>query len=254
MRVETLEAEIKIRLARAREDEGIALSGLRGLVADPDADTEEGPLTAVDYPLAGVGGYVKDSSTLRPELRAAREGVAALDEQARLEKARWLPDFALFGGASVTGAQGVDDPPSALAWDPFNTARAEIALVMRWNVDPAAQIARVERTQAERARGAALLEAVGSQGEFAVRQAYQQARGAKERLEAARQGEKSARGWVASVMQADAIGTTSTRDMADAYLAYFMLKGRVLESTYDWNLAVFALKRAVGSLVSRRHP
>jgi outer membrane protein TolC len=73
---------------------------------------------------------------------------------------------------------------------------------------------------------------------------------AKVRLDAARLGEKSARGWVASVAQADAVGTASTRDLADAYLAYFTLRSRTIESTYEWNFAIAALGRATGTLLS----
>jgi outer membrane protein TolC len=85
-----------------------------------------------------------------------------------------------------------------------------------------------------------------------VRDAHSRAREAKLRLEAALQGEKSARGWVASVMQADAVGTASARDLADAYLAYFTLHSRVLQSTYEWNVALAALERGTGELSSLR--
>jgi outer membrane protein TolC len=84
--------------------------------------------------------------------------------------------------------------------------------------------------------------------EFAVRDAYNRAKEAGARLDTARQGEKSARGWVASVLQADAVGTASARDLADAYLAYFTLRGRVLSSAYEWNVALAALARASGQL------
>ena len=77
-------------------------------------------------------------------------------------------------------------------------------------------------------------------------QAHTHAVEARARLASAREGEKNARGWVASVIQADAIGTTSARDLADAYLAYFTLHARLLQSTYDWNVAVMTLQRSIG--------
>ena len=40
----------------------------------------------------------------------------------------------------------------------------------------------------------------------------------------------------------------SARDLADAYLAYFTLHSRVLQSAYEWNVALAALARATGDL------
>ena len=156
----------------------------------------------------------------------------------------------MVGGASIARAQGVDDPPSAFANDPFNATRAELALALRWNIEPAMQAARVDRTRAELTRGQELARAARVGVEFAVRDAYNRAEQAAARLEAARLGEKSARGWVASVLQADAVGTASSRDLADAYLAYFTLHSRVLQSAYEWNVALAALARATGELSS----
>ena len=120
------------------------------------------------------------------------------------------------------------------------------ALVLRWTLDPVSQAARTARASAELERGKALQSAAERATNFAVLQAYTRVSEAKKRLEAAREGEKSARGWVASVLQADAIGTASARDIADAYLAYFTLHGRLLQSIYDFNVAIFSLRRAFG--------
>ena len=84
-----------------------------------------------------------------------------------------------------------------------------------------------------------------------MRDAYNKAREAGARMDTARQGEKSARGWVASVLQADAVGTASSKDLADAYLAYFTLHSRVLQSAYEWNVALAALSRATGTLTTK---
>jgi outer membrane protein TolC len=95
-----------------------------------------------------------------------------------------------------------------------------------------------------------MLEVAERAAEFKVREAHQQALEARARLDAARLGAKSARGWLASVAQADAVGAASTRDLADAYLAYFTLQSRTIESTYEWNVAIAALGRATGTLLS----
>jgi outer membrane protein TolC len=246
LRLDTFEAEVALRLSEAREGEALALLALRTLVGDSEADTDQAPLEPLTFTLGDAKNYVARARSARPELRAAREGVAALEGMSRLERARWLPDFLLVGGVNVARAQGVDQTPSAFANDPYNNTTGEVALVMKWSVDPGGQIARVERADSELERARALLDAAGRAGGAAVLQAHTHAVEARARLASAREGEKNARGWVASVIQADAIGTTSAQDLADAYLAYFTLHARMLQSTYDWNVAVMTLKRSIG--------
>ncbi len=249
LRLSTFAAEIQVRLSQAREKGGIALAGLRGLVGDAEADTEQEPFEAVEIELTRVDSHLARARERRAEWRAARAGVQALGARTKLEQARFWPDLLGVGAVSFTRATSVDDPPSAFANDPFNAERAEVALLLRWTFD-VAQWARVDGARAEQARGGALLEAAEAQAEFKVQEAYQQAREARARLEAARLGERSARGWVASVAQADAVGVVSARDFADAYLAYFTLRSRTLESVYEWNFAIAALGRATGTLLT----
>ena len=246
LRLETFQAEVALRMSEAREGEAMALLALRTLVGDAEADTDGSPLEPLAFPLSDPKNYVARARSGRPELRAAREGVAALEGVSRMEQAKWLPDFSLVGGFNVARAQGVDQTPSAFANDPFNTTTGEVALVMNWSLDPGGQLARVDRADSELGRARALLDAASRAGGAAALQAHTHAIEARARLDSAREGEKNARGWVASVMQADVIGTTSAKDLADAYIAYFTLHGRLLQSTYDWNVAVMSLQRSVG--------
>jgi outer membrane protein, multidrug efflux system len=250
LRIEAFETELTLRLSEARERETTALEGLRALCADREVDIAESTLVATEQELGNPENHRQAAQTHSPELQAAQYGVAALSRKSDLERARWWPDLLVMGGASIARAQGVDDPPSAFANDPFNATRAELALVLRWNIEPAMQAARVERVTAEQTRGRELAKAAHVAVEFAVRDAYNRAEQAGARLTAAREGEKSARGWVTSVLSADAVGTASARDMADAYLAFFTLHSRVLQSTYEWNVALVTLARATGQLSS----
>lgn len=250
LRIEAFETEVVLRLSEAREREATALEGLRALCADREVDIADATLAATEKQIGKAEDHWQAAQSRSPELRAAKFGVAALQHRHALEQARWWPDLLVMGGATIARAQGVDDPPSAFANDPFNATRAELALVMRWTLEPAMQAARVDRTEAEQVRGQELARAARLAVEFAVRDAYNRAEQAGARLDAARQGEKSARGWVASVLQADAVGTASARDLADAYLAYFTLHSRVLQSAYEWNVALAALARASGELAN----
>jgi outer membrane protein TolC len=246
LRLETFEAEVVARLSEAREGSTTALLALRALVGDPTADIDAAPLAPFEGESRDLSTDAARAGSLRPELRAARYGVAALEGAKRMELSRYLPDLLLTGGVNWARAGGVDDPPSAFANDPFNTTTAHAAVVLRWSLEPAVQAARVARAQAELGRGRALLGATQRAATFAVEQAASRLVEIGVRLQAARDGEKSARGWVLSVIQADAVGASSPKDLADAYLAYFALQGRRLQGTHDFNLAVLALRRAIG--------
>jgi outer membrane protein TolC len=246
LRLAAFESEIVARLSEAREGGRSALLALRGLVGDASADIDAEPLQPFELKPRDTSSDTTRAGRLRPELRAAQHGVEALEGAKRMELARLLPDLLLTGGVNWARAGGVDDPPSAFANDPFNTTTAQAALVLRWSLEPAVQAARVARARAELDRGRALLDATGRAAAFAVQQAESRLVEVDVRLRAASEGEKSARGWVLSVIQADAIGAMSPKDLADAYLTYFTLKGRRLQSTHDFNLAVLALRRAIG--------
>jgi outer membrane protein TolC len=246
LRLETFQAEIATRLSEAHESEATSLFALRALVGNPQADTESSPFAALSFQPDRAETYTERARTHRPELRAAKEGALALESVERLERARFMPDLLATAGVNWARAAGVDDPPSAFANDPFNTTTAHVALLLRWTLDPVSQAARLAAADAEVARARALVTAAGQAATFAVLQAHTRVVEAHKRLEAAVGGERSARGWVLSVLQADALGTASARDLADAYLAYFTLRGRVLQSTFDFNLAVVVLRGAIG--------
>lgn len=246
LRLQTFTAELASRRSEAREAEATALAGLRALVGDPEVDTLGNDLEPLEVDIDQARAYLERAQHLRPETLAAEHGVSALEGLRDLERAKLLPDLAVVGGATWSRAGGVEDPHNAFAYDPFNLTTGYAALVLRWNIEPATQFARLAQANAQVERGRDLLAAARRAGDFAVLQAYSRAVEAKSRLDSANSGEKSARGWVASVMQADAIGTVSSRDMADAYLAYFTIHSSVLQSTYDYDLAVLALRRAIG--------
>ena len=51
---------------------------------------------------------------------------------------------------------------------------------------------------------------------------------------------------MASVLQAQAIGTGEAKDLADAYIAWFQMRARWVQAVYQWNVAVVRLGRASG--------
>ncbi|RMH37690.1 MAG: TolC family protein [Deltaproteobacteria bacterium] len=248
-RLEVLAAEVDTRLATAREREAVALAGLRALVADPRADVDDEPLEALAFDAGNADAAATRARAAQPEVRTAAATAALAEDAARGERARYFPDLVLIGGVAVARATSVDNPPSAFANDPYNTTSAGLGLGLRWAIDPFAQPARVRRAEARARRARWLAEVARQRADYAARAAYEALARAGERVDIARAGERSARAWLASALQSDAVGAIDAKDLADAYLAYFTARGRTLEALHAWNVAVFELQRATGAPV-----
>jgi len=251
LRLETLLAEVESRLLDARAAEANALAGVRLAVNDQHVDIDQEALEPVKFALySDPSRYLSRARLHHPQVEQARAGLAALRALETFESRKWLPDLAVVAGVNFAAASDIQNAPSAFYYDPYNTLGAGISLVLRWKIEPLVRRARVRRARANTRRASAMLEGAILATDLAVRRAHTRAEQAQKRLVVARRGEKSAKGWVASVLQAEAIGVISAKDTADAYVAYFTARARVLQSLYDWNLAVVNLRRVVGEFAA----
>lgn len=241
-RIQTLQAEVNSRIADAVHAKSIALSSLAALIGDESATIKGGLLEPRVYELAGADAPLPAD----PRLRAAQFAAKAYGALETLEGRSYVPDFALVGGLNVARAQGVEDPPGVFANDPFNRTSAYVALAASWKFAPVSQSARVRQKRAKKREALANVEAADRLSQLERKTAEAQALLAQSKLNALKDGERAGRAWVASVLQAEAIGAASAKDLADAYLAHFTVRAQVLESTYAWNLAVIELRRQAG--------
>lgn len=247
-RIQALQAEVRARIADAKHGKHIALASMRALLGDESVTLGKTLLEPIVYTLPSKS----PSADRDPRLRAAEHAVQAQVALENLEKRNFLPDLAIVGGANLARAQGVDDPPGAFANDPFNTSSVYVALSARWQLAPWVQAAKTRQQHAKRREAVATAEAARRQAKLDTSTAMAKAVLAKDRLAALEDGERAGKAWVASVLQADAIGGASAKDLADAYLAYFSARANVLESIHKWNIAVFELRRQAGEFAPSR--
>ncbi len=247
LRITVLVAEVKVQRADALAAERQALAGLRALTGIPDADVDEEPFEALEFKLpAEVTGAA------RPQARAAREGARAADELVEFTEGGYYPDLSLAGRAWISGAQGVEDPPSAFAYDPYNRWGAELALVSTWTVEPWAVHARVEKARADARRAHALSDLAAAGARYEGDLVLGEAIAAKTKLDAATEGEKAGRAWVVTLVQADAIGAVEAKEFADAYIAWFRMRANWAQSAFQWNVSLARLGRASGEYRAKR--
>ncbi|HEX2688269.1 MAG TPA: TolC family protein [Kofleriaceae bacterium] len=247
-RVAVLLAEAKVQRAEAQEAEAGALAGLRALTGIRDADTDDAELAAIDRAVP-----TRAASDRRPQAVAAQIGARAADELAKMAQRQYYPDLAVVASGVIADAQGAQDPPSAFANDPYNRSGAGAVVGLSWTLEPWTVAARVQRARAEahKAHAQAELAAIGAR--YDADSALANATASHDKVIAAAEGERAARTWLASVLQAEAIGTAESKDLADAYIAWFQMRARWAQAVFQWNVAVVRLDRAAGEFHAGGH-
>ncbi len=246
-RIEILVAEAQLQRADATAGERQALAGLRAITGIADADIGDEALEAVPFALPATS-----TGDRRPQALAAREGARAADALAAFTAGAYYPDLSLVGRVFAARAQGVTDPPSIFANDPYNGQGVNAVLQLSWTLEPWSVRARVQRAHAEARRARALSELAAAGAQYDAATALAEAGSAKSKLEAAARGEKAGRAWIVSLLQADAIGTVEAKDFADAYLAWFRMRASWAQAAFQWNVAVTRLARANGEFRAKR--
>ena len=240
-RVAVLLAEARVQRAEAAESEAEALAGLRALTGLPDADLDDAQLVAIERALPK-----RASDEHRPQTIAARAGAVAADELAGMAESQYYPDLAVVASGVAAAAQGVDVPLSAFSNNPYNRYGVGAVIGLSWTGEwwtTAARVAKA-RADARKAHVQSDLAAIGARLDADT--ALADAAAAHDKVAAAGQGEQAARTWLASVLQAAAIGTAESRDLADAYIAWFQMRARWAQAVFQWNVAVVRLDRAAG--------
>ncbi|MFT3698530.1 MAG: TolC family protein [Kofleriaceae bacterium] len=247
-RVAVLLATAKAQRADAAQGEAQALAGLRAITGTADADIDDKELVQIEHALPASKDLGVDH---RPQRVAAKSGATAADELAKQEEANYLPDIALVGSALIARAQGVDDPPSVFANDPYNREGAGLVLGLQWTVEPWNVKARADRARAEAHKMHAQAELADIGARYDGETALAEAIAARDKVTATAEGEKAARAWLASVLQNEAIGTAESRDLVDAYVAWFQLRAQWAAAVVNFNVAVVHLGRATGEFRAR---
>nr|WP_228530940.1 MULTISPECIES: TolC family protein [Myxococcaceae] len=245
-RLRVLQTEAAGRLAEARKLEAVALAGVRFLAGDDKVDVDEKPLEALPGRLPQLA-HAESESSGRPDVRAAQYAAKAAEGLSDVERARLLPDLAVVAQGAFARAAGAENPHNAYFADPFNTTSVGAGLALRWTIDPATRLARLRGAEADAARARTGAGLAASAAQLAARAAWADAQDALGRREAAIAGEAEARAWLVSSLQAEAAGLVDTKDIGDSLTAWFGQRARLAQATFDWDIAVFTLMRAMGA-------
>jgi outer membrane protein TolC len=240
-------AELTARRGEARQQERIALAGLRFYTGvQTGFDIVDRPLEKVAHTLGPLARYLGAARLHRPEVNMARAGVLAREAQVDLERARYFPDLGLGLSAKWARAPEIDDQVNPFVRDDANFFRYGAALVLRWKMDffpTAARVAQAEaQLEEQRATERFALGGVGVE----VETAFEEAKAAEQRLDAYRDATRFAKQWLVKVQQGIDVGTFEDEDIVDPAKEYALKKFALMTATFDYNVALSKLAAATG--------
>jgi outer membrane protein TolC len=254
LRLKVMRADVDARTLEAEKLLATAQGGLRALLgpeAPADLDVDSDPLEPPEVPERPLLQYEEQARLSRPEVLALNHLVNSKRALADLERRKQYPDFVLIGTATYAYASSIDSPKNAFFSNPFNTAGVGLAAALKVPLDLGVRNARSHRLQAEADEAfQRRREALGGIA-FEVERAHADLLEAQKRLKVMQSGEKSGKAWITTVAQNFATGLAETKDFSDALLAYFNMRVKVLQATFDFNMAAATLARAVGGPVSK---
>jgi outer membrane protein TolC len=249
LRLRTVRAELDVRRLETERLGGDANAGLRALLgseapANLEIDNEE--LTALEVPDRSLSHYEDEARGNRPEVHALDNLVAAKRALADLERRKQYPDLVLLGSATYARASSVDDPQNAFYNDPFNVASFGLAAAIRLPLDLGVRNAKAAQAQADADEAEMRRREALAGVQFEVQRAFNALTEARKRVAVVKSGERAAKAWITALAQNLAAGLAETKDFADALVAFFQFRVRVLQAAFDFNIAAATMARTTG--------
>ncbi len=235
--------EISKKLYEAEQKESLALEGLRitlGISKNYKFELSDQHLTPVKFNLNEFVQYLEKSRKNNPQEALLQIGVHAKEKQYQLEKRKLAPDIGVGGffefGFSVDDIQGLtaDDDFN----NPFNFTRAAVGVRLKGKFDINGMRSNIKRTQAEY-YSATLKKSIAKEGlELSLLKDYEQVSQSQKELKDSEKGRQLARQLVFLTKSNLDVGVGTANDYSDALKQYLIMRGRYLESVYNFNTAV----------------
>jgi outer membrane protein TolC len=257
LRMRTVRADIDARRLETEKLGAEARAGLRALLGDnvaADLEVDDQELVALEVPNQKLPYFQEQARANRPEIKALDDLVASKRALARMKRNEQFPDLVLIGTMAYAVAPGIDNPQNAFVNDPFNTFGFGLAAGLRVPLDLGVRNARASQAAADAEETALRRQEALAGMNFEVARAFGALDEARKRFGAVRAGERAAKAWITAVSQNFNTGLAETKDFQDALSAFFGFRVRVLQATFDLNVASAILSRVTGIEVGKAPP
>jgi outer membrane protein TolC len=250
-RLQTAVGLASMGLHQAQAGKAQAQAGLiayLGLPVGEQISVAEDDLLPIGRPPQDFPALVAMASERRPEIAALAAGQGALNALAKAESAGFAPDIFVLAFLSGAYTPGRDWIQSRFIVDPLNNFVPGALLGLRWQFQGKMADARAQE-QAARAdvlRNLGRWAADGIPAE--IRRAYEDVLRASKDIDVGSVAVGKAKRWMVQAGADYSVGFLDIREVSDAVGAYVALRTAVMQSRFDYNVAMASLSKATGTL------
>ncbi len=232
-------------------DKGIALAKdaimtTIGLPRDIEFDIEDASLTPEDRMPEKLNNYIEKAKEKRPEFVQIAQGLIARKALIDAEKSAYYP--LIFAGikASIAGATNRDKIENPYIPDYFNHAYGAVFMGVKWSLDFGITDGKVSEARAEYLKLTEKKRFAEDAIPLQIRKAYLDFEEAGKNILETEAAYSNTRKWLVSAIANFDLGIGEAKEIADAAMAYVMMKANYLRSVYNHRMSYANLLYAAG--------
>ncbi|MCP4599653.1 MAG: TolC family protein [Proteobacteria bacterium] len=251
IKLKVFQIEVDQYETQAHEIEHVGLSALHFLVGGDDrerVDIVDKPQERTKEEIESLENYKQSAIEHRPELKALKHAVKAMEAKVDMRRADFWPDLLLVGGFTYGWTPGRTDLDGAwVLKDNYNYGPGfGFGLALSYKLDIGLDIYRLKEARAELAALTADQKAALDGVMLEVDKAYHQTVAARDALAAMEKSRRLVKGWISAVMQNHAAGLGSAKEVKDALAEYFKVMASIHKLTHDYNVRMAEIQRVTG--------
>ncbi len=250
IKLKIYENEVDQYEIQAVQLEKIGLAALRFLVGGKNrhkVDILDAPQDRIAADIGSLDESKDNAINNRPELRALKHAVNALEAKVKLRRAQFFPDLLGVVGFRHSWTGGRTDLDNWTLVDNYNYGPSVgFALVLDYKLDLGLDIYRIREAKAELAALMLDQEEALEGVMLEVEKVYHSVNATKETLEGLSKSRRLVKGWLAAEVQNHETGLSSAKDVKDALVEYFKVMASIHKLTHDYNVGIAELGRVTG--------
>jgi len=253
-RVAIFRGDLEQRRADGQKAMRLARIGLAATlaIAEPELQLKDEALpTQPDTKTPDRDAAIRQAESARPDLLALDQAIAALEAQAKANRAAELPQVFAAGTFAYSRAPNRDIVTNPWISDPFNTLTFGVVLGLRQNLALPTLTAQAEKADAELARTRRQRDGLARLVTVQTEQATAELLGAIDRHKAAQAAVIAGRSWFRTAGLNFGVGVSDAKALIEAYVGYFKTQLDSAQAIYELLLARSHLDQVTGQALSK---
>jgi outer membrane protein TolC len=254
---------LKLRTGRAKFAKGVAevdaavaltrsaLARAIGQAVTTPIEIAERKLQPVEATIAPLEQYLAAGAERRPEARQIATGIAAQSAKLEMEQAELYPSLFLSTGFQYALAPNRTNQRNPFAAEDFNYSRPIGAIGVYWDINFFRTVAKIEQARADLERLRAQQRGASSGLLLEIRKAYAEVIQARDTMKSSEDGRSAGRALLVLTVSNFDLGIGEAEELFKGLGAYTEASSDYFRAVHDYNLAVAALSKAIGSELTK---